>query len=75
MDLFTKHSVRRLDKNDLHLIGVCSIFIATKTEDIYMIEMKDIISKLGANKYSRYLVRRYTDYILIIIIIITLSLP
>ena len=52
MDLYFKTSKVSFTENDLHLIGLTSIFIASKSEDIYPICLSDIYSKAGHRKFK-----------------------
>eukprot|EP00347_Sterkiella_histriomuscorum_P013697 403363713 len=42
-----------LDKKDLHLIGLVSVLISSKYEDVYPIRMSQILQDAGHNKYSQ----------------------
>ena len=52
MDRFFKNSSTLLKPNDLHLIGLCSMFISSKFCDIYPIKLKCLVEKIGHNKYT-----------------------
>lgn len=43
----------KLLKDDIHLIGLVSMFIASKYEEIYPFPLELFISKIGHNKYSK----------------------
>ena len=50
MDRFFKHSDRALNINDLHLIGVTTMFVGSKFEDIYPLKMKTVQEKIAHSK-------------------------
>ena len=52
MDRFFKHTLHTLKPSDLHLIGLCSMFISSKFCDIYPIKLKCLVEKIGHNKYT-----------------------
>eukprot|EP00349_Pseudokeronopsis_sp_Brazil_P001364 CAMPEP_0202960012 /NCGR_PEP_ID=MMETSP1396-20130829/4197_1 /ASSEMBLY_ACC=CAM_ASM_000872 /TAXON_ID= /ORGANISM="Pseudokeronopsis sp., Strain Brazil" /LENGTH=90 /DNA_ID=CAMNT_0049678963 /DNA_START=451 /DNA_END=723 /DNA_ORIENTATION=- len=52
MDRHFKNAPRALESADLHLIGIVSMFIASKYEDVVPLLMKTIINKIGHNKFS-----------------------
>jgi hypothetical protein len=43
MDMYLKKCNKLLNDPDLHLIGISSMFLATKLEDIYHIPLKDFV--------------------------------
>lgn len=43
----------RLEKSDLHLVGLVSIFISSKYEDVIPIHMEQIIRDAGHGKFVR----------------------
>lgn len=45
-------SLKQIKKNQLHILGVTSLLIATKYEEIYPPELKDLLS-VSENKFSR----------------------
>ena len=47
MDRFLKLSSRTIQVSDLHIIGVTSMFIASKFEDIHPLKMKIVYEKIG----------------------------
>lgn len=47
MDLFFKSSSRVLTDNDIHLVGIGAMYIASKYEDIYFINLKEFYEKVG----------------------------
>ena len=53
MDKYFNSSKRKLKNKDVHLIGLTSIFIASKYEDIIPFSMKNILSDIGKNKFSK----------------------
>jgi len=52
MDQFIRKAKRRLLDSDLHLVGVASIFLASKLEDVYHIVLDDIYSKVAHKRFS-----------------------
>ncbi|CAD8199911.1 unnamed protein product [Paramecium octaurelia] len=52
MDFFFQQSIKQYSYNDLHLIGITSMFIATKLEDIYFIQLRQFVTKISRNKFS-----------------------
>ena len=47
MDLFYKNSKISHELNELHLIGVTCMFIASKLEEIYPIKIKTVFEKIA----------------------------
>lgn len=45
-------SLKQIKKSQLHILGVTSLLIATKYEEIYPPELKDLLS-VSENKFSR----------------------
>ena len=52
MDLYFKTCKVSFTENDLHLIGLTSIFIASKSEDIYPISLSDLYANAGHRKFK-----------------------
>ena len=50
MDRFFKNCRQRKEVSDLHAIGVTSMFIASKFEDIYPLKMKTVFEKIAHKK-------------------------
>jgi hypothetical protein len=53
MDTFFMKSKACLKSSDLHLVGVASIFIACKYEEIYPLKVKLIHEKIAHKKLSK----------------------
>ena len=53
MDKFFDKSEISYQPSDLHLIGICSIFIASKFCDINPIRLKFLIEKIGHGKFNK----------------------
>ncbi len=53
MDKYFNYSKRKLKNKDVHLIGLTCIFIASKYEDIIPFSMKNILSDIGKNKFTK----------------------
>lgn len=45
-------SIKQIKKNQLHILGVTALLIATKYEEIYPPELKDLLS-VSENKFTR----------------------
>jgi hypothetical protein len=52
MDLYFKHSKKRIGDNDVHLSGVAAMFLASKYDDVYHIPLKDFVSRVSHDKFS-----------------------
>ena len=52
MDRFFKTNTQCLKPSELHLIGLCSMFISSKFCDIYPIKLKCLVEKIGHSKYT-----------------------
>ena len=52
LDRFFKLKQETREISDLHLIGVTSMFIASKYEDIYPLKMKMVYEKIAHKKLS-----------------------
>ena len=50
MDRFFKNSKTRKEVSDLHAIGVTSMFVGSKFEDIYPLKMKTVFEKIAHKK-------------------------
>ncbi|CAD8202703.1 unnamed protein product [Paramecium octaurelia] len=64
MDYFLLKSNTQYSDQHLHLIGISSMFIATKLEDIYHIPLQDFVLRVGHNKYSTIKVKGMEQIIL-----------
>ena len=54
MDLFLKHQKEKmLVDSNLHLIGITSVFIASKYEDMYHITIQEVYDKIAFGKFSK----------------------
>ena len=53
LELFMKRCKRVLNVKDLHLIGVVSMFIASKLEEVKVIKLKSIIVDICKYKFSK----------------------
>lgn len=49
-DRFFKNCAELKEVNDLHVVGVTSMFIASKFEDIYPLKMKTVYEKIAHKK-------------------------
>ena len=52
MDRYFRLCTEQLKPDDLHLIGICSMFISSKYYDVYPIKLKLITEKVAHNKFS-----------------------
>lgn len=52
MDCFIAKSKAPIHNQDIHLTGICSMYIASKMEDIIPLRMSHVKSKIGHNKFS-----------------------
>ena len=52
MDIYCKNSTQNLISADIHLIGVTSMYIASKFEDIYPLKIKTVYEKIGHKKLT-----------------------
>ena len=53
MDRFFILTKKKFKPENLHLIGICSIFIASKFCEVYPIKLINLIEKVGHNKFSK----------------------
>ena len=66
-DLYIWMSNIKIANNDLHLIGITCIYLASKMEDIIPLRMSHLKSKIGHNKFSEKEIKK-NEKILIIAI-------
>lgn len=52
MDRFLKQKAETREVSDLHIIGVTTMFIASKYEDIYPLKMKMVFEKIAHKKLA-----------------------
>jgi Cyclin, N-terminal domain len=52
MDRYFKNVSLSLPSSELHLVGVVSMFVASKYEDIVPLMMKTVVNKIGHNKFE-----------------------
>jgi len=52
MDRYFKQCAGPMKSADLHLVGVISMFIASKYEDVVPILMKTLVNKIGHGKFT-----------------------
>ena len=57
MDRFIEKSRSQLKTDNIHLIGVTSMFIASKFIEIYPISMEHIIANIGHNQFHAYVIK------------------
>lgn len=53
MDMYLEKTTRKFKDSDIHLIGLVSVYMASKMEDIIPLHMVHIKSKLGNDKYKK----------------------
>ena len=56
LDLYLKFQKRPCSIRDLHLIGIVSIFIASKLIEVYPIKLYRVIEDIGKSKYQKDLI-------------------
>ncbi|CAK57925.1 unnamed protein product (macronuclear) [Paramecium tetraurelia] len=64
MDHYLQKSIFKFSDSNLHLIGITSMFIATKLEDIYHIPLKDFVTRVSHNQYSFFAIKAMEQSIL-----------
>lgn len=64
MDLFIKKTEDCLQNENIHLIGMVSMLIASKFEDVYPIHLKEMVSKIGHKIYHESVYRQMERKIL-----------
>jgi hypothetical protein len=64
MDNFISHSKNILTNQDIHLTGICCIYIASKMEDIIPLRMSHVKTKIGHNKFSEKEIKKREKLIL-----------
>jgi len=64
LDSFIAKTTTVLTNQDIHLIGICSLFIASKTEDIIPLRMSHVKTKIGHNKFSEKEIKKKEKIIL-----------
>ena len=64
MDTFFKRSEKKLKVSDLHLVGVASMFTATKYEEIYPLKLNMVYDKICRKKFSKKQILEFEDLIL-----------
>ena len=52
LDQYLKLEKKLLYDSDIHLLGIACIFLATKIEDIYHIDMNTMVNNVAHNKFS-----------------------
>ena len=67
MDSFFYKSKKEYKPNDLHLIGICSIFIASKFCDINPIKLKFLIEKIGHSKFDKIEIAKMEEIVLTVL--------
>jgi hypothetical protein len=63
MDRYFKLCKKTLKPEDLHLIGICCMFISSKFCDIYPIKLKIVCEKISHNKFSSEEIKNMEDQI------------
>lgn len=58
MDAYLYKCKKELQNENIHLIGLVCLFIASKMEDMYPIDMKSLVSRIGHDKYSQNEIKR-----------------
>jgi len=52
MDRFFAKISRKVNSNELHLTGICAMFIASKYEDVVPLLMQTVFKKIGHSKFT-----------------------
>jgi len=53
MDLFFNKTTKKFTKDDLLLIGITSVFMAAKTEEVRPILIKELLGTIKDNAYTK----------------------
>jgi len=64
MDTFFSRSYETLKPEDLHIIGICCMFIASKYYDIFPIKLASASEKISHGKISKEEIKAYEEKIL-----------
>jgi hypothetical protein len=64
MDVFLAKSRTLFSNNDIHLLGIVCLYIASKMEDIIPLRMSNVKTKIGHNKFSEKEIKRMERLIL-----------
>lgn len=59
MDRYLKAQQTPVEISELHILGVTSMFIASKFEDVYPLKMKAIYERIGHKKFATEDIKRY----------------
>ncbi len=65
MDRFFIESNTKFKPDDLHLIGICSIFISSKFNEIHPIKLSFLIEKISHNKFNKEQILKMEENIMI----------
>lgn len=67
MDAYIKYTQDKVvEDQDIHLVGIACMFIASKYEDIYHIPLVDFVERIAHNKFKQYF--QLLSYLFIILI-------
>jgi len=64
LDMYIARTSNVLTNNDIHLLGVCCMYIASKMEDIVPLRMNHVKSKISHNKFSEKEIKKKEKVIL-----------
>ena len=64
LDMYMAKTQNVLTNNDIHLLGICSMYIASKMEDIVPLRMNHVKSKISHNKFSEKEIKKKEKVIL-----------
>ena len=53
MDNYLQKAQKKFNENDIHLIGMVSMYMASKMEDIIPLHMVHIKTKIGHDKFTK----------------------
>lgn len=64
LDQFLKYTVLPVVNEDVHLLGLTSMYVASKYEDMFHIRIKDFASKAAHNRFSPAQIRESENLVL-----------
>lgn len=67
MDLYLQKTFFSISNDDIHIIGLCCIYIASKMEDLLPIHLNHIVNKIGYNKFTPSQIQKKEKEILVTI--------
>ncbi len=55
MDTYLSKTTSMVKQEDIHMLGITCMFLASKFEDVIPLRMDIVVSKIGHNQFSAYL--------------------